>query len=120
MESDLLFEILPKACAGKSLRYRWGMAKLTVSALHARISLLNEGAEMQEVLLSVNFNHRKKRTYGFVTLVHCTRKLFLHPLSCSIHRLPLGILGAEQPPKQIMAFAAQCCSAIRHFSLSPS
>lgn len=68
---------------------------------------------MQEVLLSVSFNHRKKRTYGFVTLVHHTGKLFLHPLSCSIHRLTLGILGAEQ----MMAFAAQCCSAIKTFFL---
>lgn len=73
METNLLFGILPKACAGKSLRYRWGVAKHTVSALHTRISLLNEGAEMQEVLLSVSFNHRRKKIYGFVTLVYHTK-----------------------------------------------
>lgn len=103
-------------CSLGSLRYRRGVAKHTVSVLHSRISLSNEGAEMQEVLLSVSFNHRKKRTYGFVTLVYHTSKLFLHPLACSIHRLTLGILGAGQPPKYTMAFAAQCCSAIRLFS----
>lgn len=67
-----------------------------------------------------DFNREKKRTYGFVMLVHCTnKKLFLRPLSCSVHVLSLGTLGAEQLPKQIMAFAAQCCFAIRlFFSLS--
>lgn len=49
------------------------MAKHTASALHTRISLLNEEAEMQEVLLSGSFNHRRKRTYGFVTLVYHTK-----------------------------------------------
>lgn len=73
MESNLLFGILPKARAGKFLRYRWGMAKHTVSALHTRISLLNEEAEMQEVLLSGSFNHKRKRTYGFTTLVYHTK-----------------------------------------------
>lgn len=49
------------------------MAKHTVSALHTRISLLNEGAEVQELLLLVNFNHRRRRTSGFITLVPCTK-----------------------------------------------
>lgn len=48
--------------------------------------------------------------------MHCTKKKpFPRPLSCSIHTLSLGTLGAEQLSKQIMAFAAQCCFAIRFF-----
>lgn len=96
------------------------MAKHTVNAQHAKISLLNEGAEIQEVVLLLsNFNQEKKRTYGLVTLVHCiNKKPFLCPLCYSIHTLSLGTLEAEQLPKQIMAFAAQCFFAIALFFLS--
>lgn len=108
MESNLLFGI-PEIQVGSGKAH---------SECTAQQNLSNEGAEMQQVLLSVSFNHRKKRTYGFVTVVYHTRKLFLHPLICSIHRLTLGILGAGQPPKYMMAFAAQCCSAIGLLFLS--
>lgn len=87
MESNLLFGI-PEIQVGSGKAH---------SECTAQQNLSNEGAEMQQVLLSVSFNHRKKRTYGFVTLVYHTRKLFLHPLICSIHSSPWGFWEQGSP-----------------------